>query len=96
MKMCFEGMEENGSDGLDKFIASEKGKFFTDIDCMCISGQLDIVGSSETADIPQRQLLARHEDALLDLRSEGHQLLRDPSLWAGPRPPFWSVWRFST
>ena len=40
MKFVFEGMEENGSDMLDKFIASEKDKFFTGIDCMCISGQL--------------------------------------------------------
>ncbi|RSH87405.1 hypothetical protein EHS25_003315 [Saitozyma podzolica] len=37
MKMCFEGMEENGSENLDKFIASEKDKFFTGVDCMCIS-----------------------------------------------------------
>ena len=40
MKMCFEGMEENGSVNLDKFIEAEKSKFFTGIDCMCISGQL--------------------------------------------------------
>ena len=38
LKMCFEGMEENGSVNLDKFIESEKGKFFSGIDCMCISG----------------------------------------------------------
>jgi Cys-Gly metallodipeptidase DUG1 len=38
MKMCFEGMEENGSENLDKFIESEKDKFFTGVDCMCISG----------------------------------------------------------
>ncbi|CAD6572420.1 MAG: hypothetical protein TREMPRED_000544 [Tremellales sp. Tagirdzhanova-0007] len=37
MKMCFEGMEENGSVNLDKFIESEKDKFFSGIDCMCIS-----------------------------------------------------------
>jgi len=35
--MCFEGMEENGSENLDKFIEAEKDKFFTGIDCMCIS-----------------------------------------------------------
>ena len=40
MKMCFEGMEENGSVNLDKFIESEKDKFFSGIDCMCISGEL--------------------------------------------------------
>lgn len=38
--MCFEGMEENGSVNLDKFIESEKDKFFTGVDCMCISGEL--------------------------------------------------------
>lgn len=40
LKMCFEGMEENGSVNLDKFIESEKDKFFTGVDCMCISGEL--------------------------------------------------------
>lgn len=38
--MCFEGMEENGSDKLDEFIESEKDKFFAGADCMCISGEL--------------------------------------------------------
>ncbi len=37
--MCFEGMEENGSTNLDKFIESEKDKFFAGVDCMCISGR---------------------------------------------------------
>ncbi|WRT66362.1 uncharacterized protein IL334_003317 [Kwoniella shivajii] len=37
LKMCFEGMEENGSVNLDKFIESEKDKFFSGVDCMCIS-----------------------------------------------------------
>lgn len=36
--MCFEGMEENGSTNLDTFIESEKDKFFSGVDCMCISG----------------------------------------------------------
>jgi Cys-Gly metallodipeptidase DUG1 len=31
-------MEENGSENLDKFIESEKEKFFAGADCMCISG----------------------------------------------------------
>lgn len=39
LKMIFEGMEESGSEGLDKFIESEKDKFFAGCDCMCISGQ---------------------------------------------------------
>lgn len=38
LKVCFEGMEENGSVNLDKFIESEKDKFFAGVDCMCISG----------------------------------------------------------
>ncbi|GMK54346.1 hypothetical protein CspeluHIS016_0109320 [Cutaneotrichosporon spelunceum] len=37
MKMIFEGMEESGSVNLDKFIESEKNKFFAGLDCMCIS-----------------------------------------------------------
>jgi acetylornithine deacetylase/succinyl-diaminopimelate desuccinylase-like protein len=39
LKMCFEGMEENGSVNLDKFIESEKDGFFAGADCMCISGE---------------------------------------------------------
>lgn len=35
--MCFEGMEEYGSDGLDDLIVAEKDKFFKDADAVCIS-----------------------------------------------------------
>ncbi|KAK9473307.1 uncharacterized protein V1510DRAFT_414694 [Dipodascopsis tothii] len=35
--MCFEGMEEYGSEGLDDLIFAEKDKFFKDADAVCIS-----------------------------------------------------------
>ncbi|KAJ8606942.1 hypothetical protein MRB53_040607 [Persea americana] len=35
--MCFEGMEEYGSEGLDDFIAQEADKYFKDADAVCIS-----------------------------------------------------------
>lgn len=35
--MCFEGMEEYGSEGLDEFIRSEAKQFFADTDAVCIS-----------------------------------------------------------
>lgn len=35
--MCFEGMEEYGSEGLDDFIIAEKDKYFKDADAVCIS-----------------------------------------------------------
>ena len=35
--MCFEGMEEYGSDGLDDLIVAEAKKFFKDADAVCIS-----------------------------------------------------------
>ncbi|KAK5164898.1 uncharacterized protein LTR77_009562 [Saxophila tyrrhenica] len=37
--MCFEGMEEYGSEGLDDFIIAEckPGKYFADVDATCIS-----------------------------------------------------------
>ncbi|KAK8207656.1 Cys-Gly metallodipeptidase [Zalaria obscura] len=35
--MCFEGMEEYGSEGLDDFINAEAKKFFKDADAVCIS-----------------------------------------------------------
>lgn len=39
LKMCFEGMEESGSEGLDELISEEKDKFFKGVDCVCISGK---------------------------------------------------------
>lgn len=35
--MCFEGMEEYGSEGLDDFIREEADKYFKDADAVCIS-----------------------------------------------------------
>ena len=35
--MCFEGMEEYGSEGLDDFINAEAKKYFADADAVCIS-----------------------------------------------------------
>lgn len=35
--MCFEGMEEYGSEGLEEFIIAEKDKYFKDADAVCIS-----------------------------------------------------------
>lgn len=35
--MCFEGMEESGSEGLDELIEQEKDQFFKGVDCACIS-----------------------------------------------------------
>lgn len=55
LKMCFEGMEESGSENLDKFIESEKNGFFAGCDCMCISGKsraatLHALSSADLAD----------------------------------------------
>ena len=36
LKFCFEGMEENGSEGLDELIVKEKDKFFKGVDAVCI------------------------------------------------------------
>lgn len=35
--MCFEGMEEYGSEGLEEFIVAEAKKYFADTDAVCIS-----------------------------------------------------------
>jgi len=35
--MCFEGMEEYGSEGLDDLIRAEAGKYFKDAEAVCIS-----------------------------------------------------------
>ncbi|KAG8038352.1 hypothetical protein G9C98_006679, partial [Cotesia typhae] len=37
IKFVFEGMEENGSEGLDEFLWSRKESFLSDIDYVCIS-----------------------------------------------------------
>ncbi|KIJ26502.1 hypothetical protein M422DRAFT_260501 [Sphaerobolus stellatus SS14] len=39
IKICFEGMEESGSEGLDDLIKAEAGpgKYFDGVDCVCIS-----------------------------------------------------------
>lgn len=37
LKMCFEGMEESGSEGLDQIIFDEADKYFKTVDCCCIS-----------------------------------------------------------
>ncbi|QRW13107.1 Gly-Xaa carboxypeptidase [Ceratobasidium sp. AG-Ba] len=39
LRVCFEGMEESGSEGLDELIQAEAGpgKFFEGVDCVCIS-----------------------------------------------------------
>lgn len=46
VKMCFEGMEETGSVGLDAVVykAAEAGGFLADVDYFCISGKL-VIGS---------------------------------------------------
>jgi Cys-Gly metallodipeptidase DUG1 len=37
LKVCFEGMEESGSEGLDELIIKEAKGYFADVDCVCIS-----------------------------------------------------------
>lgn len=35
--MCFEGMEEYGSEGLDELIRAEAANYFKDAEAVCIS-----------------------------------------------------------
>ncbi|KAI9347029.1 hypothetical protein BDR26DRAFT_911164 [Obelidium mucronatum] len=37
LKVCFEGMEESGSEGLDDIIFKEADRYFKNVDCVCIS-----------------------------------------------------------
>lgn len=37
LKMCFEGMEESGSEGLDELIERQKDVYFKGVDAVCIS-----------------------------------------------------------
>lgn len=95
MKLIFEGMEESGSVDLDKFIEKEKDQFFAGIDCMCISGESNRDNETRLrlGLIRSRQLLARHQDPKLDLRSSRYQLLRDQGLWTRQGSPLWSFRR---
>ncbi|KAH6566313.1 hypothetical protein BASA60_009524 [Batrachochytrium salamandrivorans] len=37
IKMCFEGMEESGSEGLDELVVKEAKQYFNTVDAVCIS-----------------------------------------------------------
>ncbi|KAI9300675.1 hypothetical protein BJ944DRAFT_243983 [Cunninghamella echinulata] len=37
LKFCLEGMEESGSEGLEKIIFDEADQYFKNVDCVCIS-----------------------------------------------------------
>lgn len=36
LKMCFEGMEESGSNGLEEVVVAESKKLFSNVDAVCI------------------------------------------------------------
>jgi Cys-Gly metallodipeptidase DUG1 len=74
IKMCFEGMEESGSEGLDDLIEAEKDKFFKGVDCACISD--NYCESLSNVIVSSRDLIMRvvgyrveHYYSLFDLRS---------------------------
>ena len=79
--MCFEGMEEYGSEGLDEFIEKEAkpGGFFEKAD----------------ACLYQRQLLARNRETLPDVRSAGMQLLLSYCERSRARSTQWCIRRVS-
>ena len=74
VKMVFEGMEESGSEGLEAVVRKEAGGFLKDVDAVCISDKR-VHGLVR---VLIAQLLARHQEALPDVRSprplvlEGH------------------------
>jgi Cys-Gly metallodipeptidase DUG1 len=43
--MCFEGMEENGSEGLDELVERERDGWFKGVDCVCIVSVVFVFGS---------------------------------------------------
>jgi acetylornithine deacetylase/succinyl-diaminopimelate desuccinylase-like protein len=57
--MCFEGMEESGSEGLDALIEAEKDKFFKGVDAVCISDNYWYVSIEGDLVLDSRALLTR-------------------------------------
>ena len=83
LKFCFEGMEENGSEGLDELIVKEKDKFFKGVDAVCIvrfSPSLRDTAVDRAHLV--RQLLAQHPHAVLDLWPSRHFVLQTDDLRA--------------
>jgi acetylornithine deacetylase/succinyl-diaminopimelate desuccinylase-like protein len=66
--MCFEGMEEYGSEGLDDFINAEAKKFFADTDAVCISDNYWL-GTEKPCLTYGKFLRVSHLSGLNDLRS---------------------------
>jgi acetylornithine deacetylase/succinyl-diaminopimelate desuccinylase-like protein len=67
--MCFEGMEESGSEGLDDLIMQEAKGFFKTADCVCISDNCKLA-------VWFYSRLARNHQTLFDLRTSRHFLLQ--------------------
>ena len=99
MRFCFEGMEENGSEGLDDLIKSEtaKGKegWFGGVDCVCIVRLPLPLPPSITSSLSLvhvvGQLLAQLPNTLPHLRSARPRVLQAYRLWPCARPPLRSV-----
>ena len=87
--MCFEGMEENGSEGLDELIEQEAKKFFKDADCVCISDNYWLGTTKPCLTVRCHLLLLR---VVWSTRSK---LLQSHCRWTGKGSPFGCLWRNS-
>ena len=89
LRFCFEGMEENGSEGLDDLIKSEVAKskegWFDGVDCVCIvslSCPVELIRGSHAGWICiVGQLLAQLAHALHHLRSPRTRVLQAHCIW---------------
>lgn len=92
---CFEGMEENGSEGLDELVEREKDGWFKGVDCMCIVSRAFVFSfCGETYLGAERQLLAQHPHPCAHLRPPRPRLLQDQRLRPRARPPLRCVLSF--
>lgn len=91
VKMCFEGMEESGSEGLDELIEREKDQFFKGVDCACISDNY-----CKCSAVPQRSSCTSETDfsccRLANLSYTGLNTTH-PCLTYGLRQVLQPIWR---
>jgi Cys-Gly metallodipeptidase DUG1 len=87
--MCFEGMEENGSEGLDELIADEAKAFFKDADCVCISDNYWL-GTTKPC------LTVIPLDLANSVRSPWGELFQGYRQRASQGFTFWRLWRNSS
>ena len=92
--MCFEGMEENGSEGLDEFIEAEKDKYFKGVDCVCISDNYWLGESKPCLTYGLRGI--SYFKVMISGAQAWRHVMEAKLFRPCQRPSFWRVWGYGT